>query len=599
MAFLRILFFYISIQSAFGIVEIPVHAFNWSFRPRESSKDFVISPYFHLSSQLTKNISCCSGTYTLSLKNGPLIKNYTGIPSSGAFISIPLTYGIKSVILNGRNVLYTNSDYSAAGPILALSESDLTAPTFEIIYNVESPEGFFAGQWMENFRLGTADEIFLRREQRVVFQRYVPLAIAFICLLIAAAIAWSGIIKFDESAIYRYFLQGLFSLGAFYLSMSGILRIYFPKFGAAIHLPLRELASLTFLRLVLLFSGTSEKVISKISYLTLAVIVATAIFTINLDSRFQMIAYIFTITLCELCIVYFLVGLLRKHSLERFDMVLGLSATILLLGSSADFLKVISYYFLNFRSPLPFLNRLSDPPIMLTSLFYLIAEAAKKVGSDLKAVAVKELSDEVLHDLRSPVTALRTVGNRISAGNASSEDIEIMEIACNRISAMCDSLRKNSGVAIYKKGMVDVVSCVRSVAREKAYEEGREGFEIRSTDTKLFAEVDAPTFTRIISNILSNACEATPRESKIEISIKKTKSQISVSVTNFGPKIPLDVLENIFKKRYSYGKLNGLGIALHSARKNLRNWGGSISISSDKRGTVVEISLPAPYTTAS
>ncbi len=95
------------------------------------------------------------------------------------------------------------------------------------------------------------------------------------------------------------------------------------------------------------------------------------------------------------------------------------------------------------------------------------------------------------------------------------------------------------------------------------------------------------------SNILKNAVEAIAENGTIEVNYAEKGDYHSVTIRNNGPKIPQEVLDNMFKKFYTTKqKQRGTGLGLSIVRRIVNDHNGQIYVTSDDEWTTFEILLP-------
>lgn len=96
----------------------------------------------------------------------------------------------------------------------------------------------------------------------------------------------------------------------------------------------------------------------------------------------------------------------------------------------------------------------------------------------------------------------------------------------------------------------------------------------------------------ICNNILSNAVDALPLGGKIEIELKRVDDIAVLKISNNGPKIPDEVINNIFDRGFTHGKNHGRGLGLHLAKEMVEKLGGKIIVFSDSVLTYFELTFP-------
>ena len=113
-----------------------------------------------------------------------------------------------------------------------------------------------------------------------------------------------------------------------------------------------------------------------------------------------------------------------------------------------------------------------------------------------------------------------------------------------------------------------------------------EGLKINGFDVKLF---------QLWSNIIKNALDAMEGQSekKIIVQTKLIDDDIVVSISNNGPKIPNEIIHNIFKKFFSTKReKSGTGLGLSIVKNVLDEHGARISVNSDDDLTTFSIVFP-------
>jgi signal transduction histidine kinase len=123
-------------------------------------------------------------------------------------------------------------------------------------------------------------------------------------------------------------------------------------------------------------------------------------------------------------------------------------------------------------------------------------------------------------------------------------------------------------------------------------------------DTEVVMEMDAVLIKRLVSNLLSNAVDASPCGSQIEIQLALLpKTELSrdwyrLKIVDHGEGINPENLRRVFTpyfttKNTGDGK-RGFGLGLAIARKIVQLHGGNLSIAStEKKGTTVQVDLPS------
>ncbi len=117
--------------------------------------------------------------------------------------------------------------------------------------------------------------------------------------------------------------------------------------------------------------------------------------------------------------------------------------------------------------------------------------------------------------------------------------------------------------------------------------------EVKSDLKQLYAE--DWELCKVLSNLLDNAMTALEKkesEKKITLDITEDLSEYHFSVGNNGPKIPKEMQENIFRKGISTKKGEGHGMGLFIVMNVLKEYHGTMKLTSTEEETIFACSFP-------
>jgi heavy metal sensor kinase len=219
---------------------------------------------------------------------------------------------------------------------------------------------------------------------------------------------------------------------------------------------------------------------------------------------------------------------------------------------------------------------------------------------------ISEMSDNIAHDLKSPVTRIRGLAEITLTTNPSGDEYETMAAntieACDRLLEMINAMlfisRAEAGVGHMRQANVDLNALVGDAVRL---------FETTATDRQLrlhfkpireaSVEGDARMLQRMIANLLDNAIRYTPAGGSVNVMIEApSDDQIRVNFQDTGIGIAEQDQDRIFERFYRCDPSrseSGSGLGLSLARAVARAHGGDISVISDPGGgSTFSVTLP-------
>lgn len=226
---------------------------------------------------------------------------------------------------------------------------------------------------------------------------------------------------------------------------------------------------------------------------------------------------------------------------------------------------------------------------------------------------IKEMSDNMAHDLRSPITRIRGIAEVTLTSGKTPGEYEGMAAStieeCDRLLDMINTMlmisKTESGVDKISGRDVDLTGIIRQAC---------ELFEPTAEDKKVNLSYDVPDGThligdtpmiqRMLSNLLDNGIKYTPSGGKVNIAVSESKAQVVVTVKDTGVGISPTDLPRIFERFYRCDQSRsqaGIGLGLSLARAIARAHGGDITvISTPNQGSTFTVTLPKslPFQTA-
>ena len=219
---------------------------------------------------------------------------------------------------------------------------------------------------------------------------------------------------------------------------------------------------------------------------------------------------------------------------------------------------------------------------------------------------IKEMSDNIAHDLRSPVTRIRGTAEVTLTTGKSLGDYENMAAStiedCDRLLDMINTMllisKTEAGVEKPSREKVDIAALIRQACEifQPIAEDKNVRLSHRAPEKTLIFG-DTRMLQRMLSNILDNGVKYTPSGGKIKVSLTESESRdLVISVNDTGVGISKADLPRIFERFYRCDQSRsqpGTGLGLSLARAIARAHGGDITVTSTvNQGSTFNITLP-------
>ncbi|MGH6749127.1 MAG: stimulus-sensing domain-containing protein [Methyloceanibacter sp.] len=193
--------------------------------------------------------------------------------------------------------------------------------------------------------------------------------------------------------------------------------------------------------------------------------------------------------------------------------------------------------------------------------------------------AIESFAADVAHELKNPLTSLRSATETLPLAKTDESKERLMEIIQHDvrrldrlISDISDASRLDAELAREDANPVDMAELLRTtvslfndihrgdtpeVVFDIAYAPGAHPYRVTGHDSRL---------SQVIVNLLENAISFSPRGGRIAVVTRRIGTEIQIAVEDEGPGIPEENLERIFERFYTdrpqenFGQNSGLGL---------------------------------------
>ncbi|MES1260193.1 MAG: ATP-binding protein [Acidobacteriota bacterium] len=214
--------------------------------------------------------------------------------------------------------------------------------------------------------------------------------------------------------------------------------------------------------------------------------------------------------------------------------------------------------------------------------------------------------DALAHDVKTPLTAIRTASSGLLEAGASlspwqAELIGLIDEQAGRINELTDHLlhmaRLDAKELRLQRTVIRAATLLDAVKREaERHAAGRSLRSVMEADNQ-FIRGDEQLLTMALTQVIDNALKYAAPSSEITLGLERRGDEITLSVHNFGEPVPPADMERIFERFYrapgTARRAAGTGLGLAITRKIVAAHGGRVWAASDEiRGTTFFLAFP-------
>ncbi len=221
----------------------------------------------------------------------------------------------------------------------------------------------------------------------------------------------------------------------------------------------------------------------------------------------------------------------------------------------------------------------------------------------IKQLGRKQLIDELVHQVRTPLTILKAHLEGFEDGviemtpeeiTICGDQIENITSIIANMSMMLDANVESRSVAPEK---IDINTLIKQIVNGLKVQFDKKQIDLQLLNhEKVSIKTDKYKLSQSIYNILTNAYKFTPSNGKVEISYKTKDNILEISIKDTGIGIPEEDQANLFDAYYRGGnanKITGEGLGLFVVRGNLAQIGGEVTVLSQAgAGSTFTIKIP-------
>ncbi len=258
--------------------------------------------------------------------------------------------------------------------------------------------------------------------------------------------------------------------------------------------------------------------------------------------------------------------------------------------------SIVSNSRIDVRVPEEHTDKLHDE---LISLFNTMLDKIETLINGMRNVL-----DNVAHDLRTPMTRLRGTAE-VTLQSEKSEDLREALVDCieesERIQIMLDTLmdvsEAETGAMKLNAEEIDVVPVIDDVLDLYSYVAEEKGVTVKTgIPNELYVIADRSRIRQVLANLLDNAIKYTPSGGRVDIEAIRDEKEVTITVKDTGVGISVNELDNIWDRLYRGDKSRtqrGLGLGLSLVKAIIGAHKGYVEVlSTPGAGSAFSVHLP-------
>ena len=253
----------------------------------------------------------------------------------------------------------------------------------------------------------------------------------------------------------------------------------------------------------------------------------------------------------------------------------------------------------------PDLNRIATP---LARLIDVADERARAAAHGAEAEAARQadaaktvILHAISHDLRSPLTAIRTAAEGLREEGTKPQDrialIDAIDEEAGRLTRLIGNLldlsRIEAGAVHPRTDWCDLLDVISTAVSHLHPANSHNRIQIELEGELPLVRADASQLERVFSNLIENALRYSPPDQPVRISGGVGAGNVVVRVIDRGPGVPVGQRNAIFKAFNTGDEREGAGLGLAISKGFVEANGGELRLQADSAdGTAFAVAFP-------
>jgi signal transduction histidine kinase len=220
-------------------------------------------------------------------------------------------------------------------------------------------------------------------------------------------------------------------------------------------------------------------------------------------------------------------------------------------------------------------------------------ESYKQMLRTEKLTALGRLSAGLAHELRNPLTSIRTLFQTFKDNpSLTRDDMEIVLSAADQMNDLLTKFLRFARSDEFNLSDVYINSVIKQVLNLTQFQIKNQSVKVSLNLSKLPpVKADRAMLQQALLNLVLNAVEAMPDGGTLTISSKMENGSAVVSIGDTGSGIPEEIKDKIFDPFFTT-KGDGTGLGLSIVYNIINIHSGEISFESNGKGTTFNLEIP-------